>query len=363
MATIGENIQGNPQEEKVGMWKQFLTRPENLATALIMATAFTSERRKDQSGFSKILESGVAGLGYRGGVQAGVRDAREDVRTEGRTVEQQAENIAAQRAQTQQGTEQLGIQRGALAEDTRAHGAQEKLEAEKIRQAGLPPQLHPSEVLQNEAYAGYMNRMPQGAQPKPPVDPKKFLLDYVTQGQAAAAAIGDASFNPIKKMQEGVQLLEYMELSESGAINPISGAATLTPEQMTAYGVVMPETQVVPAQTTGQQKDYRKAAGYDYDNPLLPPNQATEVAVLSLKKKPGFETATDEEMLNALGTARARANNKEELDAASSEELQAMLDTYGELMGLGERANVYRAIQRKLPPRSVSQNFATFGPR
>ncbi|KKK90654.1 hypothetical protein LCGC14_2720860, partial [marine sediment metagenome] len=67
---VGQVIAGPPEDENVNKWKEFLTKPENLATALVLAAGVTSPKSRGQTDLNKALTSGVAALGFSGGLEA-----------------------------------------------------------------------------------------------------------------------------------------------------------------------------------------------------------------------------------------------------------------------------------------------------
>ena len=60
---VGQVLAGQPEDDNVNKWKDFLKRPENLSTALVFLAGIASPKQRDQSNISKALSSGVGALG------------------------------------------------------------------------------------------------------------------------------------------------------------------------------------------------------------------------------------------------------------------------------------------------------------
>lgn len=94
MDEIGHAIAGDPVEQQANVFKDFLTKPENLVTALVLAAGLTSRRSPGQSRVNQALTAGVGALGFRGGLEKGVQDTRAKRRKEEGEAAQGAADIA-----------------------------------------------------------------------------------------------------------------------------------------------------------------------------------------------------------------------------------------------------------------------------
>lgn len=132
---VGQVLAGDELEQNAQTWRDFLLRPENLSTALVLAAGIASPRQRGQSKLSKGLQAGVGALGFRGGLEKGKREQK-------RTAAEDTRAAAESAAEITRGQEQSAQAREA-----------NRLSAEQIRQQGEARPITESERKRNEAQA------------------------------------------------------------------------------------------------------------------------------------------------------------------------------------------------------------------
>jgi hypothetical protein len=140
-----------------GMMQGFFKDPRNLATALVFLAAAAQPKQDGQSGVAHGLQSAVGALGFRGGLDRGLRQQRiqdEGIQQQRLRDSQAQENEKARTLIAQQGLGLQGAQLNQnerLAQENRAH-------QERLAQTARPNT--PEEAQLIRAQAGYYNRMP-----------------------------------------------------------------------------------------------------------------------------------------------------------------------------------------------------------
>jgi hypothetical protein len=339
---IGYDIQ-EQKKDNVGQWKDFLMRPENLATALVLAAGITSERRPNQSKISKFLESSTGALGFRGGLEAGVEAQRATKRDEQRTVEKQAADIVAQQQASAQGGAQVRNQRIA------AEAAQQNAGA-AVQNAGTQASLAPSTIEGNQAQAGLYDAQAGflGAQTDAlsgNVRPGHYLQKALADELERAAKYGEQPDLP-GAILRGKQLEFIMPRVLSGNLTA-DGKLDISNEELAALGLpslAEAPPAKAPVKAPEQRKDFRRT-GRLISSLLLSEDAESLTAVNTLRRQPALEGLTDDAILDRVEQARILANSKEELLKQTAEELESLLTTYEKVMSGTEARNVRQALR------------------
>lgn len=140
------------------MMGDFLKDPRNLTSALVFLAAAMNGRSQGQGLGQSIANAGVAGMGFRGGLDRGLRNQRiQDDAI-------QAQNL--ERSQNQENRQaQLGIQRQGVELQGQQLNQTERLAREQMDNAvklkSMPDVLTPEQRRLTNAQAGYYDRMPK----------------------------------------------------------------------------------------------------------------------------------------------------------------------------------------------------------
>lgn len=113
---IGDALIGD-SEDNAGKFKEFIKKPENIATALVFAAALAQPRQQGRNGFQTLLQRGVGAAAFRGQLERGAQDRAEARQERG-----------FQQSQAQQRTEQQGRQVSAI--ERQAGTAQQRAQNE-----------------------------------------------------------------------------------------------------------------------------------------------------------------------------------------------------------------------------------------
>ena len=220
---VGAAITALPEEENVSKWREFLKRPENLATGLVLLAGITGPRGRGQSKLNKALTSGVGALGFRGGLEKGIEAQRADLREEGRTIESQDAEIAAQQAATQVAQGQLAVGQGNLAANQQTVGINQQL----ADQAGAARPLPQSEIQLNQARADAFRR-----------DPDAVPNDFASLFERNKALFLENNLGAEPNMAElalqTTRELTIRRIAEEGRIT--AGGLDVTPEEAAILG-------------------------------------------------------------------------------------------------------------------------------
>lgn len=341
---IGYDLQDmTPEEKNVFSWKEFLMRPENLATALVLATGVTSERRPNQSKLNKALEAGTGALGFRGGLEQNVRAQRKDQRTEAREAEAQAETIAAQQAQTRQGDIQVQNQRRAADASMVSARAQAQNAATDASIAG-------STMQENQARAGLYNAQARALGQETQLAQAPYVAQAVA-GELEQATLVGRPPDLAGAMRRGIQVQTIMDKYLKGEVGP-DGRMIFTDEEAALMGISVEEQQPqTPAAQKpkggGKTKDFRRT-GHPIGMLVGDKDEQTH-AIMRMKQKPGFEEMDDTSILDRVEEARKLANDKEKLRELNGEALQTLLDNFSGVLSPSEQRNVRKQLAYHKP--------------
>ncbi len=146
------------QQQGPGMFKQFISDPRNLSTALVFLASALQQRQPGQSPLSGVANAGVTALGFRGGLEQGIRKNQlTDDEIQARNLErsQEQENRQVQLNLQQQGVDLQGKQ---LSQNERL--AQQQMQTQRDLATAVRPET-PEEANLKNAMAGYYGRMPK----------------------------------------------------------------------------------------------------------------------------------------------------------------------------------------------------------
>lgn len=354
---IGYDIAGDPQEDaNVAGWKDFLKRPENLATALVLAAMVTSPKQRGQSSLNKALVSGAGALGFRGALESGVADRRRQGRLDRQAAEAQAAEIAQGAERNRTASEQVDVQREGVNVQREGVGVQ-RTRAQTERDAlTTPPQMHPSQ-------AAYLDALAQQANPG---------LNYgpATQAYLSAVGTGLQQFDPQQFFAAKTTDDKIRFINELDAAGKVVGGqidtSKLTPEErarMEGFGIAAPvETAPPPPAESGngagskkKKEDFSGLGGIFGRNSILLNDEAESKAVVRiLQREPQFDGQPEETILEAARTARQQAAERN-FGSMSEEELRDFLSTYRRILSLEEANNVRDAIKRRSPSDPIRQ--------
>jgi len=322
---VGRVIAGPPEDENVNKWKEFLTKPENLATALVLVAGITGPKREGQTDLNKALVSGVGALGFRGGLEKGVDAQRAGKREEGRTVQAQDAEIAAGQAVTSQGARRNEIL------------------GQRVEQEGQPRPQSPSDIALTQAQTGLANAQTDAlGVPTPP----PTLEGIFTQRMTEALAINpDANTQEIfKKAQEEFTLIE---LARQG-VGP-GNTVDLTEEQMKILGIPIPDVAdpdaADPDASKPASKRDKRRTGNVVPASLLEAEGEQSFSVNRQRRVPGFENLDDATILDRVEEARELASDKAQLRALSQERLISLLEDFSGMLSGDEKVNVRLALR------------------
>lgn len=355
---IGDALAQGPQQgggDNVSKWKDFLTRPENIATALVLAAGVTSERRPDQSRVNKALESGVGALGFRGGLESGIQDQRRETREEQRAAEAQAATIAAQRAETGQRGQQ--VQQGRR---------RNEILSQQVEQQGQARPLNPSERDQNLAQAE-LSRAQAGALDRQ-FEAQPFIQQELVRELQRASEFGEQP-DVAGAIRRGMAIDFIMKKHQTGQVDA-NGMIKLTSEEAKRMqeltGMEIPEepeggggrgTRPQPRRGETPEKDLRRT-GRVISSLLMGEGGEQLTAINTMKQVPGFDQLDDNTILDRVEQARQLAQEKEDLERLSVEQLEGTLETYERVMSPTEARNVRQTLNKK---KGVPQNFFESG--
>jgi hypothetical protein len=137
--------------------QEFFTDPRNLATGLVFLAALAQPRSPGQSTAGAIGERAVGALGFRGGLDKGIRAQREkEEETAARRLEESRADELRRRQVTVQ-EQGLGLQREQLTQADRL--AKEQRDLTKELATTVRPET-PEEAELKRQMAGYYGRMP-----------------------------------------------------------------------------------------------------------------------------------------------------------------------------------------------------------
>jgi len=247
---IGQEIAGDPMESRVSQFKEFLSRPENLATALVLAASLTGEKRQGQSGLNKALESGVGALGFRGGIEQGV---------------------TKQRRQVEQDTQAAAKQAGELALGGRQVGAAETRNKISREQLTTPRPLPASEIALNEAQAAALGRTP----PDKNATPTDFAGLFAQNKELALTnLLPNETLDENAITRDTLEQLQKIELAGFGAL------------VVDENGIVVVDTDRIPADRLNDFKQFIPEGTPDAVDkpPVITP--ATPESILQEVSKP-----------------------------------------------------------------------------
>lgn len=343
---VGAEILGPPEDKdgNVSKWREFLKRPENLATALVLLAGVTGPRHRGQSKLNKALTSGVGALGFRGGLEKGVEAQRAEQREEGRTIESQDAEIAARQAATQVAQGNLDVNRGTL-------GLNQQL-ADQARQARP---LAPSESALNQARANALGRDPNAT----PNDFESLFSRNIEQFQ-----LGNPGVElPMQQIAlESSQQLALIKMGEEGRIS--AEGFDMTPEEMILFGVEPPAPPAGEGGDAGAaedgltsssripqaSKDRNAAIGASLriGGQFSRPSPAGQEATINILKRAGdFGDIPDETILDRLGDTRRLLRDKAALLKASAEDLEAANILFRRAFSTKEKRIMLAAINKK----------------
>lgn len=341
---IGYDIAGDPQEDaNVVGWKDFLKRPENLATALVLAAMVTSPKQRGQSSLNKALVSGAGALGFRGALESGVADRRRQGTLDQQAAEAQAAEIAQGAEQNRIAADQVGVQReGVAVQRTRAQTERDALTT--------PPQLHPSQVSENNAQAAYLNALAQGQ------DPTKGQSWVMLELQRELGRADQFGTEPDigSAMLRGRKLDLMFRLMNEGRFS----TEKMTPEEKAeaeSLGVVLPGAVAPDHSGAGngggkpapQASENFRQSGKFFDQLFTGAEGGANLAVAEMRKDPTFAEMEDTVILDKVAQAREFANNKEALASASIEDLENLLMSFRRVMSSDEIKAIRKAMQTK----------------
>lgn len=342
MDEIGHAIAGDPQEQKANVFKDFLTKPENLATALVLAAGFTSRRGPGQSKLNKALTSGVGALGFRGGLEKGVAGSRAQLLKD----EDEAAESAAKISQ--------GKRKNEIATETN------RLRGEALI---TPTPQTESQIASDEALAA-LNNARAGNIGK--AQPLKLTPTSFAELFQKNIALAREFLLPGQQMDLGLitkQTLdeqERLQLGEMGALRFENGVSGFDPDRVpqdrrkdfpnffdsdgNPFGDVgIPTPKVTPTTSAKeppslQSELLQEAIGVGNRAFNIPSN------VSRLRKaRPEFEGQDEQTIANILADVveQIRAGG---FDKASVEDIQAIIDQYGPGLPVKDMRKLRRLI-------------------
>jgi hypothetical protein len=143
----------------------WIKRPENLTTALILGAALAQPRDPGRNAFQTVLQRGAGALAFRGGMENQIQDQR---LKEGAAAEQAYARQETQRSNKQREDltgQQIGVdkERNVITREniaaTTAEGTANRANALTLKQT--PDALTPEQKNMYNQQAGYYSRMPQ----------------------------------------------------------------------------------------------------------------------------------------------------------------------------------------------------------
>ncbi len=347
---VGQVIAGPPEDENVNKWKEFLKRPENLATALVLATAVTSPKSRGQTDLNKVLASGTAALGFRGGLEAGVAGQRAGKREEARTVQEQEADIAAQAAATAQGKRRNEISQ------------------QQVTQQGQARPLAPSDIALNQAQAGLATAQ-AGALGAASELSLSFPQLLATNLQAAREASVDGTVDENAIALQTLRQQEFNKLAEMGALtsqtDPDTGeeilgidTAMIPPDRLAEFERLLPQPS--PEDTTGVGDDAATTVIKDSlrVSGRLKATPAAQAATIRILRKNGeLDELSDERLLDRVEEVRKLAQDQDGLKSASIESLEDMLTVFEKVLSRQEARDVRTAVRQRtgVAQRNVSK--------
>lgn len=342
---VGAAITALPEEENVSKWREFLKRPENLATGLVLLAGITGPRGRDQSKLNKALTSGVGALGFRGGLEKGIEAHRSDLREEGRTIEAQDADIAAQQAATQVNQGNLAVNQGTLAVNQQTAGINQQL----ANQAGVARPLPQSEIALNQARADAFSR-----------DPDAVPNDFASLFERNKAMFAETNLGqeiPLAELAlQTTRELVIRRIAEEGRIT--AAGLDVTPEEAAILGIELPEVEAGDTDADGNvvktpsELDIQNKAigdslriGGQFGRPSIHGQRAT---ITMLRKDGDFSQLEDEQLLDSLAEVRALLRDEGRLQTTSIEELKDIRSTYFRGLSGREKRLLTHAINAQI---------------
>lgn len=197
--------------------RQFLSDPRNLATGLVFLASALQRGNDGESSAAHAARSAVGALGFRGGLDTGLKNDQErDAAIQAQRLEQsqRQENEQARIRLQQEG---VGIQREGLGQNERLAKDAAAARAAEFA-AGAPGRA--AQANEANAQAGYYNRMPKEGSGKS--DPwsadgvlGKTFVQLTTEEQKQAALEG-RPFDPTKVMPAMAQAMKIYPFMAAG---------------------------------------------------------------------------------------------------------------------------------------------------
>lgn len=319
---IGQVIAGDPKEARVNKFKEFLSRPENLATALVLTAALTSQRRQGQSKGNKFLEASVGALGFRGGLQKGVQEQRSSLAKEEQDTAKQAADIA------------LGKRQVATAE--------RRNQLLNTQITTPPPQNETTSELE-AAQAELARAKAAGVGAVEPV-PNDYASLFALNKKLFIENNPGVPVDIMAIDRQTTREVILNKVREENRVNP-DGSLDLTDAESAALGITVAEP-VVPGIAAQLFKPAsRRNLGASFTSLLLGEETERKVVVQRMKAVAGFEDLSDEEILDKTEEARNLASSKKDLRSMTVESMQELLDTFSRVMSPSERQNIRKEIQ------------------
>lgn len=211
------NSTEDPTEERVDRWKEFLTRPENLATSLTLIAGLAQGRREGESTLGAVSRVGLGAAAARGGIERSVQEQRRQKGAEELAGREQGRKERQTGAQIDTAREANRISREGLDIQRESQAGQEALRAAQAEQAS-------GRAVANRAQASLFERtdpnIRSGSTAKPPItgDPVTDLfLEQAFENQAVGEPI---DLNAIIAQSERFKLLRAG--AESGKVRPVT---------------------------------------------------------------------------------------------------------------------------------------------
>lgn len=346
---IGDVINSKQDDGLVEGFKQFFARPENLATALVIATGLTGERRSGQSRVNKLFETGVAGLGFRGGLEQGVQQQRRQQEQDRQSAVRQAADISTQNAQVRQGAQRNELQQQQLEQDAQ----QFQTEQDRLSQ---PRPLNPSEIALNNAQAQHLTALASSKG-------STSILPTLLEAELTRAQNFGTEPDLASVFGMAAKLDALIALNAEGRFDPISGTVDIPPEmatQLQGLGLAIPQegttqTQEQPQAQQPTQKQSLRGAGNvtagrsSRGIPIAGDTQDAErEAVRLMRKQSEFRELDNNSILDRVEAARELANNRDALKKESIQQLRAMISTYSRVMSRDELSNVRKELSSRV---------------
>lgn len=330
---IGETLAGAPVDDKPNGALEFLKKPENLATALVLAAALTSQRKQGQSRLNQGLTAGVGALAFRGGLEKGVQGQRATLREEERTAAESAADIT-------QGEEQTAIMR------ERNRIAEEQLTT--------PRPLTESESALNTATAGLRDAEAAnvGVLPKPVVVPETFSTLFAKNiALAQETLLPSQTLNTAKIAEETEKQLALIAVFSRPRLE--NGDFDATEAEMIALGITLLEPTEASMDTGATKPKAKASAKEDLSlmggtiRSLTPHTEPfVRAETLRIARREGvFEGVSDKDVFETIATIRAMAQDPKQLEAMDAQRLQDMMDVYRDLLAPKELRNLHTAIR------------------